>query len=93
MDDNSDSFSSNDFIGYAEKNIGDLIGSNDIKNKYECDLLTTIPPNMNIKNKKVRNTTKKPKLIINIEQIQESNVTISMDVRGTNLDKMVKFFF
>jgi hypothetical protein len=88
MDDNSDSFSSNDFIGYAEKNIGDLIGSNDIKNKYECDLLTTIPPNMNIKNKKVRNTTKKPKLIINIEQIQESNVTISMDVRGTNLDKM-----
>jgi len=90
MDNDSDGFNQNDFIGYAEKTIGDLIGSSN-NNIYTCDLLTTSPPGMNINSKKTRKSNKKPKLNINIEEIQDSNISYSMDVRGSNLDKMDLF--
>ncbi|ORX59370.1 copine-9 [Anaeromyces robustus] len=86
MDNDSDGFKDNDFIGYTDKTIGDLIGSSE-NNVYTCDLLTTSPPNMNINNKKTRKSNKKPTITINIEEIQDSNTSITMDIRGTNLDK------
>jgi len=86
MDENSDGFKDNDFIGYAEKTIGDLVSSSQ-NNVYTCDLDTCAPPNMSISDKKVRRETKKPKLKINVEEIQDTNTSIIMTVRGTNLDK------
>jgi len=86
MDDNTDGFKNNDFIGYVETTIGDIVGSSK-NNVYTCDLLTTAPPNMSINDKKVRNTNKKPKFIINVEEIQDNNTSIIMTVRGRNLDK------
>ncbi|ORX44170.1 copine family member IX [Piromyces finnis] len=86
MDDNSDSFKDNDFIGYYETTIGDLVGSSR-NNVYTGDILTTTPPDMNISNKKTRKSSKKSKLIVNVEEIQDSNTYITMNVRGTNLDK------
>jgi len=86
INDDPDSFANNDFIGYAEKTIGDLLGSSN-NNIYTCDILTTSPPDMNINSKKVRKTGKKPKLVINVEEIKDINTVLSMDVIGTNLDK------
>jgi len=86
MDKDSDAFNSNDYIGYVEKTIGDLIGSSN-NNVYSCDLLTTSPPNMNINCKKTRKTNKKPTFIVNVEEIQDTKITLGMTVRGNNLDK------
>jgi len=86
MDKDTDAFNSNDYIGYVEKTIGDLIGSSN-NNVYSCELLTTSPPNMNINCKKTRKTNKKPTFIVNVEEIQDTKITIGMTVRGSNLDK------
>jgi len=42
MDSDSDEWSKNDFIGYTEKTLGDLISGSE-NNVYQCDILTTIP--------------------------------------------------
>jgi len=89
MDNDSDGFNSNDYIGYVEKTIGDIVGSSK-NNVYTCELLTISPPNMNINSKKTNKTNKKPTFIINVEEIQDTNITLSMNVRGRNLDKKVK---
>jgi len=57
MDDNSDGFKDNDYIGYVEKTIGDIVGSSQ-NNVYTCDFITNAPPNMNINDKKTRKTNK-----------------------------------
>jgi len=90
MDSDSDEWAKNDYIGYCEKTLGDLI-SGSKNNVYTCDLLTTVPSGIKISNTKAREALKKPKINITIREVVDSQFIFDMDVVGKNLDKMDTF--
>ena len=89
MDSDSDEWSKNDFIGYTEKTLGDLISGSE-NNVYQCDILTTIPSGMKIKNNKAKDSKKKATINIRIQEVVNSPFNFTMDIVGSDLDKKVK---
>jgi len=90
MDSDSDEWSKNDFIGYCEKTLGDLIsGSQD--NVYSTELLTTTPSGMNFNNSKARNVVGSATINIRIKEVINSQYIFNMDISGSGLDKKDTF--
>ncbi|ORX82968.1 copine-8 [Anaeromyces robustus] len=90
MDSDSEEWAKNDYIGYVEKTLGDLIsGSN--KDVYTCDLLTSIPSGIKVNNSKARKVVKTPKLFVTIHEVNASPYDMFFDISGSNLDKMDTF--
>jgi len=90
MDSDSDEWSKNDFIGYCEKTLGDLISGSQ-NNVYSTELLTSVPSGMNFSNSKVRNITKKSTINIRIKEVIDSQYVFKMDISGIGLDKKDTF--
>jgi len=90
MDSDSDNWSSNDYIGYTEKTLGDLISGSE-NNIYTSDILTSVPANMKIDKPKIRNPTVKPQIHIRIQEVVDSKFTYEFDISGKNLDKKDTF--
>ncbi|ORY31112.1 copine-8-like protein [Neocallimastix californiae] len=90
MDSDSDEWSKNDFIGYTEKTLGDLISGSE-NNVYQCDILTTIPSGMKIKNNKAKDSKKKATINIRIQEVVNSPFNFTMDIIGSDLDKKDTF--
>jgi len=89
MDSDSDEWAKNDYIGYCEKTLGDLISGSDSNNVYSCDILTTIPSGIKVNNSKARVSPNKPKLNITIREVVNSQYVFNLDISGKNLDKKV----
>jgi hypothetical protein len=90
MDSDSNEWSKNDFIGYAEKTVGDLISGSQ-NNVYQCDLLTTIPSGINCSNTKAKFSSKQAKINIRIQEVVNSPYEFTMDIIGSDLDKKDTF--
>jgi len=88
MNSESDEWSKNDFIGYTEKSLGDLITCSK-NNVYECELLTSVPSGMEIKNSKVEKFSGTSKMHIRIEEVTDSPCRLKFSISGSNLDKKV----
>jgi hypothetical protein len=91
MDSDSDEWAKNDYIGYCEKTLGDLISGSDSNNVYSCDILTTIPSGIKVNNSKARVSPNKPKLNITIREVVNSQYVFNLDISGKNLDKKDTF--
>jgi len=89
MDDDSDDFSKNEFIGYCEKTIGDLIGGRK-DGVYTTQLSNEIPKDMSFKNSKGRKPSVIPSISIRIKEVVDNGGTFVMDISGIGLDKKVK---
>jgi len=90
MDSDSEEWAKHDYIGYAEKTLGDLIsGSNN--DVYTCDLLSSIPSGIGVNNSKARKVVKTPKIFITIREVVASPYNMIFDISGSNLDKMDTF--
>jgi len=90
MDTDSNEWSKNDFIGYTEKTLGDLIsGCED--NVYTAELLTEIPKGMKITNFKVRDNKRKGRILIKIKEVVNSDYMFNFDISGNDLDKKDTF--
>ncbi|ORX44169.1 Copine-domain-containing protein [Piromyces finnis] len=90
MDSDSDEWSKNDYIGYCERALGDLISSSE-NNVCTCDLLYTVPEGIKLDNSKTRVSPKKPKIKITIREVIDSQYVFEMDISGKNLDKKDTF--
>jgi len=90
MDDDSDDFSKNEFIGYCEKTIGDLIGGRK-DGVYTTQLSNEIPKDMSFKNTKGRKPSVIPSISIRIKEVVDNGGTFVMDISGIGLDKKDKF--
>ncbi|OUM69092.1 hypothetical protein PIROE2DRAFT_57614 [Piromyces sp. E2] len=90
MDSDSNEWSKNDYIGYCEKTLGDLISGSQ-NNVYTCDLLTNVPSGIKINNSKAKATTTKPKINITIREVTSSQYVFDLDISGKNLDKKDTF--
>jgi len=90
MDNDSDDFSKNEFIGYCEKTIGDLIGGRE-DGVYTTQLSNEIPKDMSFKNSKGKKSLVIPSIIIRIKEVVDSGGTFVMDISGIGLDKKDKF--
>jgi len=90
MDNDSEEWKKNDFIGYVEKSINALL--NDSKdNIYSAELLTSIPSGFDINNIKAQKYEGTSTLLIRIEKITDTPAKIRFSVSGSNLDKKDSF--
>jgi len=90
VDSDSDDFSKNEFLGYCEKTIGDLISGRK-EGYYTCELSNTLPNGINFKNSKVKKTSIIPSISIRIKEVVNTGGNIIMDISGIGLDKKDKF--
>jgi len=90
MDNESDEWSKNDFVGYTEKTLGDLI-SGSYNNVYTTELSSSVPSGMKINNTKAKNSLKNAKINIRVQEVVNSQFTFEMNIIGSNLDKKDTF--
>jgi len=90
MDSDSDEWAKNDYIGYVEKSLGDLISSSK-DHVYSCNLLKDVPSGIKIDNSKAKSFSGNSQIFIRIEEVTNSPYSFNFDVTGTNLDKMDTF--
>jgi len=90
MDSDSDEWAKNDFIGYVEKSLGDLISSSK-DHVYTCNLLKDVPSGIKIDNSKAKSFPGNSQIFIRIEEVVNSPYLFNFDVSGTNLDKKDTF--
>jgi len=88
--DTDDDFSKNEFIGYCDKTIGDLISGRE-NGIYTTQLLNTMPNGMNFKNSKPKKSSIIPSICIRIKEVVNTGGTIVMDISGIGLDKKDTF--
>jgi len=88
MNDESEEWSKNEFIGYLDVSLADLICSSK-KNIYMADLLTTVPSGTNIDNSKAKSYEGLSNILIRIEEVEKVTHTLSIDIEGIDLDKKV----
>lgn len=87
MDSENEGLDNNEYIGYVEKSLGELLSSSDGK-VCKCDLLRSTPIGMSFKQTKKRDMNKDSKIIISIEKIAcSNNSTMTLNIEGFNLDK------
>ncbi|ORX59369.1 hypothetical protein BCR32DRAFT_251753 [Anaeromyces robustus] len=89
MDSDSNEWSKNDYIGFTEKSLGDLISSSK-DHVYTCNLSKDVPSGLKISNSKAKSFSGNSQIFIRIEEVINSPYNFNFDVTGTNLDKMVK---
>jgi len=87
MEGKNDGFLNNDYIGYVEKTIGELL-VNSKENKCTYDLNYAIPFGMQFKEK--RNHAKNCRITINIEEVANTACQAQFRISCKNLDKKVK---
>jgi len=90
MNDDSDDWEKNDFIGYIDTALADLICSSE-HNVYETDLLTSVPPGTKIDNSKAKAHAGMSKILFRIDEVEKISHILSIDITGTNLDKKDTF--
>jgi len=90
MDSNSDEWAKNDFIGYIDVSLADVINKSK-DNVYSCELLTTIPPGIEVNNSKAQQFSGKSKIYLRTENNSESRYDLKFNISGKNLDKKDKF--
>jgi len=86
MEGKNDGFLTNEFIGYTEKTIGELL-VNAKQNKCTYDLNGTVPFGMKFKERK--HTAKDCRIMINIEEVVNTAVQAHFKISCKNLDKKV----
>lgn len=84
MEGKNDGFLTNEFIGYTEKTIGELL-VNAKQNKCTYDLNGTVPFGMKFKERK--HTAKDCRIMINIEEVVNTAVQAHFKISCKNLDK------
>jgi len=84
MEGKNDGFLNNDYIGYVEKTIGELL-VNSKENKCTYDLNYAIPFGMQFKEK--RNHAKNCRITINIEEVANTACQAQFRISCKNLDK------
>jgi hypothetical protein len=84
MDGKNDGFLNNEFIGYVEKSIGELM-VNSKENKCTYEINSTIPYGMRFKEKK--HNTKDARMIITIEEVINTAVHAFFNISCKDLDK------
>jgi len=85
MEGKNDGFLNNEYIGYVEKSIGELL-VNSKEGKCTYDLIGTIPFGMKFKER--RHIAKDCKITINIEEVVNTAVQANFRISCKNLDKM-----
>jgi hypothetical protein len=85
MEGKNDGFLTNDYIGYVEKTISELL-VNAKQNKCSYDIMGTIPFGMKFREKK--HSAKNCRMTITIEEVANTAVQAVFDVSCKNLDKM-----
>jgi len=88
MDGKNDGFLNNEFIGYVEKSIGELM-VNSKENKCTYEINSTIPYGMRFKEKK--HNTKDARMIITIEEVINTAVHAFFNISCKDLDKKVRY--
>ncbi|OUM65023.1 hypothetical protein PIROE2DRAFT_8086 [Piromyces sp. E2] len=92
MDDKSEEWIKNDFIGYVEVSIADLIHKSK-DNVFTADLLTNVPDGMEVNNVKARAVLDTSKIFIRVEEVEKVTHTLNIDITGTNLDKKKRYTY
>jgi len=87
MEGKNDGFLTNDYIGYVEKCIGELLVNNKQK-KNTYDIFGAVPFGMKFREKK--HTVKDARMIISIEEVVNTAVQAVFDISCKDLDKMVR---
>eukprot|EP00833_Pecoramyces_ruminatium_P008918 jgi/Orpsp1_1/1182950/evm.model.c7180000083251.1 len=90
MDSNSDEWAKNDFIGYIDVSLADIIKKS-VDNVYSCDLLTNVPPGIEVNNSKAQSFAGESKIYLRIEDNSESRYDLKFNISGENLDKKDTF--
>eukprot|EP00833_Pecoramyces_ruminatium_P014533 jgi/Orpsp1_1/1188565/evm.model.d7180000065771.1 len=86
MDSKDEEWEKNDFVGYTEKTLAEIVSGS--KNKiYSADLLTSIPSGINVKNSKAKKSSNNSKIIFKIEEYTDSPYKLKLDINGCHLDK------
>jgi len=85
MEGKNDGFLTNDYIGYVEKCIGELLVNNKQK-KNTYDMYGSVPFGMKFREK--RHTVKDARMIISIEEVVNTAVQAVFDISCKDLDKM-----
>jgi len=84
MDENCVNLEDNDYIGYVEQSIGDMV-SHAKDNVCTFDIKTDVP--LGTKFKKSKSSSKNAKLVVSIEILKDNNLYALMDISGKNLEK------
>ncbi|OUM61541.1 hypothetical protein PIROE2DRAFT_12454 [Piromyces sp. E2] len=87
MDGKSEEWKKNDFIGYVDVTLGDLVNSSE-SNVYTSNLLTSVPPGIEVNNSKAKSFSGTSKIFFRIEENNtDSRYRLKFDISGKNLDK------
>jgi len=84
MDDNCKTMEENDYIGYVEMSISDLVSAAK-DNVCTLKIKSDVPPDMKLK--KNTHNSKDAELIVYLEVLKDNNLYALMDICGRNLDK------
>ncbi|ORX82967.1 Copine-domain-containing protein [Anaeromyces robustus] len=90
MDSDSDEWKKNDYIGYVEKTLGELISSSK-DNGYLCDILTAIPSGIEVNNSKAQSHHSTSTMLFKVREIVDSPIKIKFDITCEHIDKKDTF--
>jgi len=85
MEGKNEGFLTNDYIGYVEKSIGELL-VNSKQNKCNYEIVNTVPYGMKFRERK--QPVDNAHIIISIEEVVNTAVQAIFDISCKNLDKM-----
>jgi len=86
MDNDNEEWEKNDYIGYTEKTLADIISRS--KDKiYSTELLTSVPSGMKIDNSKASSSSCKPQILLEVHEVSGLNYYLNFDIECRNLDK------
>ena len=90
MDSNLDEWEKNDFLGYVDVSLAEIISRNE-NGVIVRDLKTSVPPGIKINNSKAQKFSSTSKIFISMKNYIENKYNLKFNISGKNLDKKVKY--
>jgi len=88
MDSGSEEWAKNDFIGYIDVSLADIINNNK-DHVYSHVLNTDVPPGIEVQNTKAKSFAGESKIYLRVEDKDDSCYKFKIKLSGKNLDKKV----
>jgi len=90
MDNDDDEWAKNDFIGYIDVTLADIINKSD-GHVYSSTLLTSVPPGIEVNNSKAKSFAGDSKIYLKVDDKEYSSYKFKFRINGVDLDKKVKY--
>jgi len=90
MDNDDDEWAKNDFIGYIDVTLADIINKSD-GHVYSSTLLTSVPPGIEVNNSKAKSFAGDSKIYLKVDDKEYSSYKFKFRINGVDLDKKDTF--